>query len=135
MYKDKDKQREAQREWVRQKRAAKGSTEQGSTLVGHDVLNPITKLCIESQPKTTRLPTHKRGKDIKCFEDLPVDVQQTINRTSMTEGKINQTIKALRTTLAIRYQHLKPNRYYSANDYYGASYPEHLRKEKKGVAL
>lgn len=27
MYKDKDKQREAQRNWVRQKRAAKGSTD------------------------------------------------------------------------------------------------------------
>ena len=31
VYKDKDKQREAQRDWVRQKRAVKGSTRQGST--------------------------------------------------------------------------------------------------------
>ncbi len=31
MYKNKDKQRQAQRNWVRQKRATKGSTEQGST--------------------------------------------------------------------------------------------------------
>ena len=51
-YKDKDKQKEAQRQWVRQKRAEQGSTKQGSTegstkLVGHDVLNPVTKLCIK----------------------------------------------------------------------------------------
>ena len=30
-YKDKNKQKEAQRKWVRQKRAQKGSTSQGST--------------------------------------------------------------------------------------------------------
>ena len=31
MYKDKEKQKEAQRRWVRQKRSKKGSTSQGST--------------------------------------------------------------------------------------------------------
>ena len=79
MYKDKDRQREAQREWVRQKRASKQGSTEGST---------------------------KRGLDIKCFEDLPVDVQQTIAMMSTVEGKINQTFKANRTAIAIHYQHV-----------------------------
>ena len=81
-YKDKDKQREAQREWVRQKRLK----EQGST---------------------------KRGKDIKCFADLPRDVQQTIERVSRINNNEAEykTEKAKRTASAIRYQHLFPERY------------------------
>ena len=79
MYKDKDKQREAQREWVRQKRAeSKGST-QGST---------------------------KRGKDIKCFADLPEDVQLTIQRMSSGKEDYKKRVAA-----AIKYQHLFPDKY------------------------
>ena len=54
----------------------------------------------------------KRGKDIKVFADLPPDVQQTINRMSTADGKIDQTVKANRTAIAIHYQHLFPDRYY-----------------------
>ena len=85
MYKDKDKQREAQRNWVRQKRASKQGSTQSST---------------------------KRGHDIKSFEDLPPDVQFTINRLSMdVNGKIDWTSKANRTSIAISYQHMFPDRY------------------------
>ena len=97
MYKDKDKQREAQRKWVRQKRAAKGSTEQGSTMDG---TQGVTDKGMKSE--------NKRGKDIKCFEDLPPDVQATINRLSESNEE-----KAKRTAAAIKYQHLFPDRYYS----------------------
>jgi hypothetical protein len=55
--------------------------------------------------------TAKRGKDIKTFEDLPPDVQQTIDTMSVVEGKIDQTIKANRTAIAIHYQHIFPGRY------------------------
>ncbi len=134
MYKDKDKQREAQRNWVRQKRIdKKGSTEQGSTSaseglglaaacdtvrdaakpertaqgnirvskLGDDDYVPqceTTRAFIEDRPKRPEtgkrgkaLPQFediiglhlkgvpKRGKDIKCFADLPPDIQQTIN--------------------------------------------------------
>ena len=58
----------------------------------------------ERRPKTTRLPTHKRGKDIKVFTDLPLDVQQTIDKLSVVDGKIDQTIKAKRIAIAIYYQ-------------------------------
>jgi hypothetical protein len=53
----------------------------------------------------------KRGKDIKVFADLPWDVQQTIDIMSVVEGKMNQTIKANRTAIAIHYQHTFPERY------------------------
>ena len=53
----------------------------------------------------------KRGKDIKVFEDLPADVQDTINRMSLVDGKIDQAVKAKRTAAAIKYQHVFPDRY------------------------
>ena len=55
----------------------------------------------------------KRGKDIKTFFDLPLDVQQTIDTMSVVDGKMDQTIKANRTAIAIHYQHLFPDRYNS----------------------
>jgi len=55
----------------------------------------------------------KRGKDIKVFEDLPLDVQQTIDRMSTVDGKIDQAIKANRTAIAIHYQHIFPDRFES----------------------
>ena len=55
----------------------------------------------------------KRGKDIKCFEDLPPDVQQTIDRMSIVDGKIDQTIKVNRTAIAVHYQYLFPGRFHS----------------------
>jgi len=55
----------------------------------------------------------KRGLDIKCFEDLPPDVQETIDRMSVFNGKIDRAIKIKRTEAAIRYQHLFPDRYHS----------------------
>ena len=72
-----------------------------------------TRAFIESRPKTTRFPTHKRGLDIKVFEDLPPDVQETIDRMSVVDGKTDQTAKANRAAIAIHYQHLFPDRYYS----------------------
>jgi len=55
----------------------------------------------------------KRGKDIKTFNDLPPDVQQTINMMSQHAGKIDLIVKANRTAIAVHYQHLYPGRYYS----------------------
>lgn len=53
--------------------------------------------------------TPKRGKDIKCFEDLPPDVQRTIDMMSIIDGKIDETIKTNRTAIAIHYQLLFPD--------------------------
>ena len=53
----------------------------------------------------------KRGKDIQCFADLPPDVQQNIISMSTINGKLDEAIKAKRTTSAITYQHLFPDRY------------------------
>ncbi len=112
MYKDKDKQREANRR-AQAKFKAKGiGITEGITEkvlpehnfnIGTD--SPVIPCKPEAKPKTTRLPTHKRGKDIKCFEDLPADVQETIDRMSMFNGKIDRAIKIKRTAAAIRYQH------------------------------
>ena len=70
-----------------------------------------TRAFIEDRPK--RPETGKRGLDIKCFEDLPMDVQRTIVRMSLVDGKIDTTIKANRTAIAVNYQHLFPKRYSS----------------------
>ena len=133
-YKDKDKQREANRERQRRYRTRrdtigghrpKGVTNQGITLPKNTDLGntltttqtvgavipkletpQVTEFTKTKFPENTRLPTHKRGKDIKCFADLPPDVQQTIDRMSTTEGKLDRTEKAKRTAIAINYQHL-----------------------------
>ncbi len=64
-----------------------------------------TKSFVEDRPKAE--PKH--GLDIKCFEDLPPDVQQTIDVMSVVEGVVDKTIKANRTAIAIHYQHLFPD--------------------------
>ena len=70
-----------------------------------------TRAFIEDRPK--RPETGKRGKDIKSFTDLPLDVQQTIDKLSTVDGKIDKTVKANRTAIAVNYQHLFPERYHS----------------------
>ena len=52
--------------------------------------------------------TTKRGKDIKCFEDLPARVQGNIERLSIDEDLKQRTIER-----AIRYHQTHPDRYYS----------------------
>ncbi len=99
-YKDKDKQREANRERQRRYKAnQKALPEQGVTnekaLLNQGVTQGVTK----------------RGKDIQCFADLPPDVQQNIISMSTINGKLDETKKAKRTTSAITYQHLFPDRY------------------------
>ena len=112
MYKDKDKQRDAQRNWVRQKRAVKGSTGQGSTEV---------KLVGDLPPKEQAMvlkvlspPKPKRGKNIKCFADLSLDIKKTIVRlTTNPDGSIDHAARANRIAIAIDYQHKHPDRYHS----------------------
>lgn len=48
----------------------------------------------------------KRGKDIKCFNDLPEDVRLTILKMSRDKEDYEKRVVA-----AIRYQHLFPDRY------------------------
>lgn len=115
MYKDPDKQREANKKASqRQRDKQKGMTVEGMTNQGMtdgsipiEVLAKVDKACGEHLAHGL-----KRGNDIKCFEDLPPDVQRTIDRMSIVNGKIDQTIKANRTAIAINYQHLFPDRYY-----------------------
>lgn len=142
VYKDKDKQREANREAQVRFKAKQSLVERGitekvlplepksvsvipkpdRTVQGNiRVSKPgdadyvpqceTTKAFIEDRPK--RMETAKRGKDIKCFVDLPLDVQLIINEMSLVDGKIDKTIKANRTAIAVNYQHIYPNRYHS----------------------
>ena len=150
MYKDKNKQREANKERQRRyKDRQKALPEQGVTsqkaLLSEGVtrealpedIHPDLPACVKpertalgnirvSKPgdddyvpmcETTRAfidnrdkrpSTAKRGLDIKCFNDLPPDVQATINRLSESNEE-----KAKRTAAAIKYQHLFPDRYHS----------------------
>ena len=120
-YKDKEKQREAVKAATRRYRANKGdsalsaSKQVSQNARGLPVLDEVsdTRPVIPSFPKTTRFPTHKRGKDIKCFADLPVDVQQTIDKMSMVDGRLDGVEKDKRVAAAIKYQHLFPDRYHS----------------------
>ena len=146
MYKDPDKQREANREASKKYRdsmTGKGMTVSPEIIPESDIrvipertaqgnvkvskpgdANYVpqcetTKAFIEDRPRRKRLcfgirtELGKRGKDIKCFEDLPADVQQTIDKMSVVDGKIDQTIKVNRTAIAVHYQHLFPDRFHS----------------------
>lgn len=120
MYKDKDKQREAGKERARRyreshpisgKRRDEGVTSEGVTdkALPNEVI-PCDNLLKEYEDMHPGLPTCvpslKRGKDIKCFADLPSDVQQAIDEVSESNEE-----KARRTQAAIRYQHLFPASY------------------------
>lgn len=150
MYKDKDKQREANRQAKQRQRAkrvtpehykedpvmfarSKGMTSQGVTVSGSGTRvipseQGMTKdgempkgegpprlvpgACWNSKHSTVKgvlLP--KRGKDIKCFEDLPADVQVSIDVMSIVDGKPDKDEHAKRTAAAIKYQHLFPGIY------------------------
>ena len=111
MYKDKDKQREANRQANKRYRD-KGITEKVSRKQG---ITGSKEHSMECDPDTLAVfnesKSIKRGKDIKCFEDLPVDVQQSINKMSEVDvdGTIDKAEKAKRTLAAIKYQHLFPD--------------------------
>ena len=108
MYKDKDRQREANAERQRRYKAKQ------KALLSEGVTESVTLEKADRIPNVhLSITIPKRGKDIKCFEDLPSDVQKTIDSMSMVEGKIDQTIKANRTAIAVNYQHLFPDRYNS----------------------
>lgn len=106
-YKDKDKQREAQREWVRQKRAAKGSTDTLSSEA--ESLQHKSGSDTESIKQANKIV--KRGKDIKCFADLHPSIQDTIVKMSTINGKVDNDEWNKRTVAAIKYQHLFPDKY------------------------
>lgn len=116
MYKDKDKQREADR--ARQKRRRDKIKVEGVMNTGRDGQG-VTKFRLVNKLDPSNGDVRivqervepKRGKDIKCFADLPPDVQEDIDKMSTVDGKIDQTIKANRTAIAVNYQHLFPDRY------------------------
>ena len=112
MYKDKDKQREAGKERQRRYKARHKGVTDKALPDGTMSIETLAKMDAGCSDKLTH--GLKRGKDIKCFADLPPDVQKTIDRMSINkDGTINQTVKTNRTAIAINYQHLFPNRYYS----------------------
>ena len=144
MYKDKDRQREANRQAQARFKAKKVLLEQGVSAqvlpngtTDVSVVKALHKLVklertaqgnirvskpgdadYEPQCETTRAFVDNRAKrpsptkQVKCFEDLPPDVQATIESMSMVDGKMDQTIKVNRTAIAIHYQHTFPGRYY-----------------------
>ncbi len=112
MYKDKDRQREANkqakaRQRIKDKDYIKGMTK--VMVLDDDVIPEDTPVVI---PYKVDSVIPKCGKDIKCFADLPPDVQRSIDMMSMVDGMIDKTIKANRTAIAISYQHSRPDRYY-----------------------
>ena len=110
MYKDKDKQREANR-----KAKERWKAKRADIYVREALGIPVEGVPERGIPPVERIPKKfpKRGKDIKTFADLPPDVQQTIDSLSMVDGKICQRVKANRTAIAINYQHLFPDRFHS----------------------
>lgn len=111
MYKDKDKQREANKLRMRQVRSqgnTKGNTDRVTQQGNTD------KEWLSQELKKDKYKP-KRGLDIKCFADLPADVQQTIDKMSVVDGKIDKDEKAKRTEAAIKYQ--EANKALRAGDY------------------
>ena len=135
MYKDKDRQREANRQaQTRFKANLKaesigfeekkdgtlhiplGITSQGITekvlperIEGEQYYHQVhcnAPSHVKQFAKSVSCSCRKRGKDIKSFEDLPLDVQETIIRmTTDRNGKMDQIARAKRTAIAIEYQH------------------------------
>ena len=147
-YKDKDKQRETNAERQRRYKAKqKALLSEGVT---EDITESVTLEEADRIPNVhLSITGPKRGKDIKCFADLPADVQQSIERRSIIDGIVNQTIKANRTAIAISYQHtFGAGAYYPHGavctgvvtgkpgdaDYNGICTPEWI-KEREGAAL
>lgn len=89
-YKDQEKQKEANRQ-AQARFRAKGITELGIT--NQKIANKV-------------IPNTRRGKDIKCFEDLHPEIQANIRRISDTNEEFKR-----RTAMAIHYQHIFPERY------------------------
>ena len=122
MYKDREKAKETARERMRRFRN-KGVTP--VTPPGDVTPDPVT-------PSVT--PSHKRGTDIKCFEDLPADVQLDI--VTMAASKAGndevayQRERQDRTERAIHYQHTFPDRFYAGGREVGEPLPalEHKRQ-------
>ena len=120
MYKDKDKQKEANR--VAQARfKAKGITEgitnQGITLTSPVIPDGSTTIdAVQALHRLIAKPLvikARRGKDITNFEHLPPDVQGTIIRlTTNQDGTVDEQARTNRTAIAIDYQH-KTGRYES----------------------
>ena len=122
MYKDKDKQREANR--VAQARfKAKGITE-GITNQGITPTSPVIPdmiadvsehggsysfTTVKGRTQDVHRTLPRRGKDITCSSHLPLDIQRTINRLSKDDDQEHNR----RTAIAIDYQHKQPDRYYS----------------------
>ena len=106
MYKDKQKQKEANKAAAQRQRDKKGRVleEIEINVIPENIIPSV----IPEQGITERvLPDKpKRGKDIKCFEDLPPDVQRTIEMLSDSEEE-----KQRRTGIAIHYQHIFPGEY------------------------
>ncbi len=113
MYKDKDRQREANAERQRRYKAKKKACCSEGVTGGDEALPHKLNLMADAiNQQVIRSP--KRGKDIKCFADLPPDIRRTIERMSTVEdGAIDQSIKVNRTAIAVNYQHQFPDRYYS----------------------
>lgn len=143
MYKDKDRQREANKKAAQRYRdqkvvvmehikdmKAKGVTK-GVTVSGSGafVTPKLEAPKVTAFTKTKFGP--KRGKDIKCFEDLPPDVQQTIKRISNSNEEFQR-----RTQIAIHYQHMT-GRYEPISDQdftraLAQAGPGHVRVSKPG---
>ena len=110
MYKDKDKQREANR--VAAKKYRDSMTDKGMTVIPKSDIRVIPDAPMDDFAVPAPIQHYtgppRRGKDITKFEHLPPDVQATIDRISMDEQEHNR-----RTAIAIDYQHKQPDRYYS----------------------
>ncbi len=119
-YLDKDKQREASKQAMRDLRAKNKVSALPSSKEGLENAPGLTKMA-KVEAEGVNLPVNpadvnpdvipKRGKDIKCFADLPPDVQDNINWRSESNEE-----KQKRTAAAIEYQHLFPNRYHSTGN-------------------
>lgn len=125
MYKDKEKQREANRKAQAKFKAKQGITNKppsGITSQGiTDKALPLCPYCLKrpilsdnaiacEECSQMTLVNPKRGKDIKCFADLPLDVQQTIDHICIERARVGlPDDRASRISRAVDYQRLYPD--------------------------
>ena len=125
MYKDKNKQREANRKAQAKRRSeALGFVREAPGHCGSGMTKGMTDDCakagivIPDHPVPV-IPSSKRGKDIKCFADLPPDVQGRINRM-----KTGSKFKEREAANEIAYQQFITSGKPGDDDYNGVCTPE-----------
>ena len=103
MYKDKDRQREANRQ-AKARQRAKGMTATADNVIPQVIPERTEEVIWESEPGASKKINEIINGKPKTFADLPPDVQATIRSLSHSNEEMKR-----RTAIALAYQQMFPD--------------------------